>query len=93
MKKGSIANLLKIRNQILSTLGNFILRYGNFYQEPLENCDFSENRHCMQKIEMNAENDKTTKNHDRFKFDHEDISGSVYLPKGTNKAKVTVEFE
>ncbi len=47
----------------------------------------------MSKLEMDAEKDKTTKNFDRFKFDNGNISGSVYIPKGANKVKVTIEYE
>jgi len=42
---------------------------------------------------MDAENDKTTKNFDRFKFTKGDVNGSVYLPKGASKVKVTIEYE
>lgn len=42
---------------------------------------------------MDAENDKTTKNFDRYKFSSGDVNGSVYLPKGASKVKVTIEYE
>jgi hypothetical protein len=44
-------------------------------------------------IEINTQKDKTTKNFDRFRFEHEKINGSIYLPKGVNKLKVIVEYE
>ena len=47
----------------------------------------------MTKIEMDAENDKTTKNFDRYKFTNGNVNGSVYLPKGVSKVKVTIEYE
>ena len=47
----------------------------------------------MTTIEMNAENDKTTKNFDRYKFTNGTVNGSVYLPKSISKVKVTVEYE
>jgi hypothetical protein len=47
----------------------------------------------MTKIEMDAENDKTTKNFDRYKFTNGIVNGSVYLPKGIGKVKVTIEYE
>jgi len=43
--------------------------------------------------EMDAEKDKTTKNFDRYKFSSGDVNGSVYLPKGVSKVKVTIEYE
>jgi hypothetical protein len=47
----------------------------------------------MTKIEMDAENDKTTKNFDRYKFTNGTVNGSVYLPKGAGKVKVTIEYD
>ncbi|MBW6518951.1 MAG: hypothetical protein K0A89_10680 [ANME-2 cluster archaeon] len=47
----------------------------------------------MTRIEMDAENDKTTKNFDRYKFTNDNVNGSVYLPKGASKVKVTIEYE
>jgi hypothetical protein len=47
----------------------------------------------MTKIEMDAENDKTTKNFDRYKFTNGTVNGSVYVPKGASKVKVTIEYE
>lgn len=47
----------------------------------------------MKRVEMEAENDKATKNFDRYKFSEGNISGSVYLPKGTTKVKVIIEYE
>ena len=47
----------------------------------------------MKRIEMNAENDKATKNFDRYKFTNGEINGSVYLPKGASKVKVIIEYE
>ena len=47
----------------------------------------------MTKIEMDAENDKTTKNFDRYKITNGTVNGSVYIPKGASKVKVTVEYE
>jgi len=47
----------------------------------------------MERIEMEAENDKTTKNFDRYKFGKGEINGSVYLPKGIKKVKVIIEYE
>lgn len=47
----------------------------------------------MERIEMEAENDKTTKNFDRYKFGKGEINGSVYLPKGIKKVKVIIECE
>jgi hypothetical protein len=47
----------------------------------------------MERIEMEAENDKTTKNFDRYKFGKGEINGSVYLPKGASKVKVIIEHE
>jgi len=47
----------------------------------------------MTTIEMDAENDKTTKNFDRYKFTSGTVNGSVYLPKGISKVKVTIEYD
>lgn len=47
----------------------------------------------MTTIEINTQKDKITKNFDRFRFDHETINGSIYLPKGVNKLKVTIEYD
>lgn len=47
----------------------------------------------MTTIEISAQKDKTTKNFERFRFEHESINGSLYLPKGVNKLKVIVEYE
>jgi hypothetical protein len=47
----------------------------------------------MNKVEMEAKNDKATKNFDRYKFGEGSINGSVYLPKGTTKVKVIIEYE
>ena len=47
----------------------------------------------MTKIEMDAENDKTTKNFDRYKFTDGTVNGSVYLPKGVSNVKVTIDYE
>jgi len=44
-------------------------------------------------MEFDAEKDKITKNFYRFKFGNENIYGSLYLPKGANKVKITIELE
>lgn len=47
----------------------------------------------MTTIEMDAENDKTIKNFDGYKFTNGAVNGSVYLPMGISKVKVTIEYE
>lgn len=47
----------------------------------------------MTTIEIKAQKNKTTKNFDWFRFEHESINGSLYLPKGVNKLKVIIEYE
>jgi len=46
----------------------------------------------MTKIEMDAEDDKTTKNFDRYKFTNGTVNESIYLPKIISKVKVTIEY-